>query len=1056
MKRALFAVVALFAAGILPMRGQGLQNTITGEVRDSTGAVVVNANITATNVATNVVTPVRTDETGGYTVLGLVVGEYTVKAEAPGMQAVVRSGVVVQANRAVRVDFMLPVGQVSESVDVKSSASDVIVRTEDAATGLVVSQQQVDNLPLKGRDFLSLVQIAPGANEAQAGNQNSLGRTQSMNLSVNGQRMFDNNYRLDGVSMIAGFVNGSTFVPSLEALQEISVQTGQYSAALGTYSGAQVDMIVKSGTNQFHGSAYDFLRNNDLNARQFFDQGAPPAFRFNQFGATLGGAVLLPKLYNGRNKTFFFFAYEGDRTRQHSTGKGTAASPLMRAGNFSELLPKTVIKDPYTGQPFPGNIIPAERIAPQALKLLQYIPLPNQPGLSLNFINTGSTVNDENQFFGRIDEKISDKDSLFFRVAVRDAHLKNVTINPNFGSLSYPTNQDFVLTETHLFSAAVVNEARLSYIRESVPTQTGREGTNIDPLRDFGIGGLNFSDPLIVGIPTAGISGYLGSGENFANPRLLFSSPAFQDSLFIQRNKHSIRVGGDFSRWRQDSYAVNASNQGQFNFTGQLSGNSFADFMLGLPFSTTKTDYLGEVSLHQKHASAYIQDDWRVRPNLTFNLGLRYEYAGSYTDLLGNARSFNWKTLSLFPDPGATAPLNDPSHGVAPRIGFAYNIGKTGTIIRGGYGIFFTQPTMANITLLYRNPPRNLSNTYTTNLASPNLTLGSGFLSTQLGGTAAPASLVSIPRDYGPGYAQSWTFNIQQKLPGNWVGEVGYVGSHTLHLDSAHTANTPPPGPGAVQPRRPLQQWGDIRIFGTDGVAYYEALQTRLQSAAWHGANVLASYTYSKCLDNKSSSATSQVGSDDAEPQNQANYIKAEKGRCAIDFRQQFHFHALYELPFGKHLHGAAAALFGNWQVSAGVALHSGPPFTIIQAGNTANTSRGTIRPNRIADGNLPSDQRTPQRWFDTGAFAAAPAFTYGNSGRGIIEGPGTKLVDFSLLKRFVIRERHIFDIRADAFNALNTPQFGIAGRTLGNPDFGQISTTAAARNIQLALHYAF
>lgn len=1056
MKRILCAVIALFATGASCVLAQGLQNLITGEVRDESRAVVVNATVTVTGVATNVSTVVRTDNSGGYTVLGLVVGEYVVKAEAAGMQVVINRGVVVQANKATRLDFTLPVGQISQSVDVKSSASEVIVRTEDAATGLVISQQQVDNLPLKGRDFLSMAQIAPGANEAQAGTQNALGRTQSMNLSVNGQRMFDNNYRLDGVSMISGFVNGSTFVPSLEALQEISVLTGQYSAALGTYSGAQVDMIVKSGTNQLHGSVYDYLRNNNLNARQFFDRGAPPAFHFNQFGATLGGPVVIPKVYNGRNKTFFFFAYEGDRIRQLSTGQGTAASAAMRNGDFSELLAKTVIKDPYTGQPFPGNVIPSSRIAPQAVKLMQYVPLPNLSGQSLNFINTGSAVDDESQYFGRIDEKISDKDSLFFRIAVRDAYLKSVTINPNFGSLSYPTNHNYVLSETRVFSATLINEARLSYVRESVPTQTGREGTNIDPLRDFGIGGLNFSDPLIVGIPSASISGYMGTGENFANPRLLFSSPSFQDSVFIQRNKHAIHIGGDFSRWRQDSYAVNASNQGQFSFTGQLSGNAFSDFVLGLPYSTTKTDYLGEVSLHQKHASAYIQDDWRIRSDLTLNLGVRYEYAGSYTDLLGNARNFDWTKLQLFPDPGTTAPLNNASHGIAPRFGFAYSLNKTGTVIRGGYGIFLTQPTMANLTLLYRNPPRNLSNTYTTNLTSPNLTLANGFVSSQLGGSTTPASLVSVPQDYGPGYAQTWTFNIQQKMGGNWVGEVGYVGSHTLHLDSAHTANTPPPGPGSVQSRRPLQQWGDIRVFGTDGVAYYDALQTRLQSTSWHGANVLASYTYSKCLDNKSSTSTSQVGTDDAEPQNQADYINGEKGRCAIDFRQQFHFHTVYELPFGKSLHGFGGALIRNWQVSAGVSLHSGGPFTTIEAGNTANTSRGTIRPNRIADGNLSSDQRTPQRWFDTGAFIAAPAYTYGNSGRGILGGPAAKLLDFSLVKRFAFGEHHHFELRADAFNALNTPQFGIPGRTLGNPDFGKISTTNPARNIQLALRYAF
>lgn len=365
MKWTRFLAIPLALLLISGLESQGLQNTITGLVQDSSGAVIANAIVTVTNVATNVATAVHTDVAGRYTVPGLVVGEYTVKAEAPGMQTVIRRGVVVQADRAQRVDLTLTVGSLAESVEVKSSASDVIVRTEDASTGMVVSAQQVNNLPLKGRDFVTLAQIAPGANEALPGVQNSLARTQSLNLSANGQRMFDNNYRLDGVSMISGYVNGSTFVPSLEALQEVSVQTGQYSAALGTYSGAQVDMVVKSGSNQPHGSAYEFLRNNDLNARQFFDRVSPPPYRFNQFGATLGGPLLVPKLYNGRNKTFFFFAYEGDRVRQLSTGQGTAASAAMRNGDFSQLLPATIIKDPYTGLPFPETSFPPTGLRPR-------------------------------------------------------------------------------------------------------------------------------------------------------------------------------------------------------------------------------------------------------------------------------------------------------------------------------------------------------------------------------------------------------------------------------------------------------------------------------------------------------------------------------------------------------------------------------------------------------------------------------------------------------------------------------------------------------------------
>lgn len=1035
---------------------QGLQNAIQGEVTDSTGAAVAGAGVTVTNNATGVVRSVSTDSAGQYSAPSLVIGEYTVRVAQPGMKAAVRTNIVVQADKAARVDFQLEIGDMSQSVEVKADISDVLLRTEDAATGIVVSQLQAENLPLKGRNFATLAQMAPGANEAQPGNQNSLGRTQPLNLSANGQRQFDNNYRLDGVSMISGYINGSTFVPSLEALQEVSVQTGQYSASMGLYSGAQVDMVVKSGTNQVHGSAYEFLRNNKLNARQFFDVSAPPPFRFNQFGATIGGPLFVPKLYNGKNRTFFFFAYQGDRTRRLSTGQGTAASAAMRRGDFSELLPGKVIRDPYTKQPFPGNIIPADRLAPQAQKLLAYVPLPNLPGRALNFINTGSNSNDENQYFGRLDHHLSSKDTIFFRAAVRDSRFQNVTINPNFGSFGFPTNQNHALTETHIFSPRLINEVRASYVRESVPTQTGREGSEIDPIRDFGITGLNYADPLIRGIPSAGVSGYMGTGENFANPRLLFSNPAVQDNLMLQLSKHSLRMGFEYFRWRQDVYAVNATHQGQFSFSGLLSGDAFADFILGLPSSTTKSNFLDRISLHQKHGSAYLQDDWRVTSRLTLNLGLRYEFAGSYKDLLGNARNFDWKTLSLFPEPGATSALNDPSHNFAPRFGLAYRL-RNSTVLRGGFGLFYTQPTVANVTLLYRNPPRNQQNTYNTNLDAPDLTLADGFRSAnQAAGSTVPPDLVTIPRDYGPGYAETWTFNIQQSLPGGWVAEAGYVGSHTLHLDNAHTENVPLPGAGNVQARRPIQQWGNIRVFGTDGVACYNGLQTRLQSSYWHNLNFLGSYTYSRCIDTKSSAATSAVGSEDSEPQNQYDRFAAERGRCIIDFQHQFKVHSVYEIPVSTRVPSALGLVFRHWQISAGVTLHSGSPFTIITAGNSANTSRGTIRANRLADGNLPTDQQTPLRWFDTSAFAAPPLYTFGNSGRGIIEGPGTKLLDLSITRRFIVREGHTLQVRGDFFNTTNTPQFGNPGRTVGNADFGRISSTGPAREVQLGLRYAF
>jgi hypothetical protein len=1025
---------------------QGLQNAVVGQTKDASGAVLPGVTVTVTNQGTGVERVTSTDPAGNYVVPSLVAGTYTVKAELSGFRTEVLRDVVVRTDAPARADFTLSVGQQTEIVEVTADAAAQILRTEDASLGVVIGEAQIDALPVKNRNFMALTQIVPGATEALVGNQNTLGRAQPLNLSVHGQRHFDNNIRLDGVSIIAGFVNASTFIPSLESLKEVSVQTGQYSAAYGMYSGAQVDMVVKSGQNEFHGNVFGNLRNDALNAKGYFDQGDKPPFSHGQYGATLGGPIK-------KNRTFFFVGWEGNRLRREATGLASAATDKMRAGDFSEL--STVIRDPYTRLPFPGNVIPANRLSTEAQRLLAYVPRANRAGLASNYFGTTTTDEDENQFFLRLDHQVSTRDSLFFRMAYRAADNHSVSLNPNFQSIGQPQNQNYVLGYTRIFSPRVVTEVKASFVRESSPNQTGREGSDIDPLRDFGISGLNFDEPLLRGIPNAGITGYLGTGETFANPKLLYRSPALQAHTMVNLARHSMRFGAEVFRRYQAFTTVNASNQGSFSFTGQLTGNAFADFILGLPARTDRIPFLLSSELKQDHLHAYVQDDWHVTSNLTLNLGLRYEYAGSYHDILGNTTNFDFDTLTFFPEPGTDGALNDASHDLAPRLGLTYRWGHD-TVIRGGYGHYLTQPTMANASLINRNPPRSRQDTFNTNLTSPDLTLANGFLEGRLAGTTVPPTLTTLPLDYGPGRARVWSASIQRQLPGHWVSEIGYVGSRTTGLDSSFTRNTPPPGPGAVQTRRPNPDYGDVRVFATEAEASYNGLNLRMQNADWHGLNVLSSYTFAKCIDTKSSPSTSTVGAEDQEPQDQLDRFDGQRGRCAIDFTHQFKFNAVYSIPFGNNLTGMAAALLKGWQLSAGVNLHTGPPFTVILSGNPANTSRGTIRPNLVGDPNLPAGERTPEQWFNTGAFVAPPAFTYGDSGRNIVVGPGTKLVDLGLRKSVRVHGAQTFEVRIDAYNAFNSPQLGIPGRVLGTPTFGRITTVGSPREVQLGLRYAF
>lgn len=1040
---ALVALLVVLPA--LPAAAQDLQTSVVGVVRDASGGVVPGVSVTATNRDTGVARTVVTDAEGNFLIPSLIAGPYTVAAELSGFKTAVRQNVPVQTGTAVRVEFALEVGAIGETVEVQAAADTRIFRTDDASLGAVMSESQVQGLPVKNRNFVALVQLVPGATEALEGNQNSLGRAQPLNFSVHGQRHFDNNIRLDGVSIIAGFANGSTFIPSLESLREVSVQTGQYGAAYGMYSGAQVDMVVKSGQNALHGSGFLYHRNDKLNARRYFDQSGPPPFDFNQFGATLGGPIV-------RGRTFFFAGYEGTRSDRNTTGTSTAATEAMRRGDFSALA--TTIRDPFTQQPFPGNVIPQNRLSPQAQALLAYIPTPTREGLSANYVGTSSSVQREHQYFGRVDHQLADSLSLFGRVAIRTAEINTIQLNPNFKSFGQPQNQNYVVGLTRAFSSRWLVDGRVSFVRESTPNQTGREGSDIDALRDFGIGGLNSEDPLLRGIPSAGISGYMGTGETFANPRLLYESPAVQVHTVLNLQGHSVRFGAEALRRRTDFYSVNARNQGSFSFTGLLSGNSFADFMLGLPDQTGRIPNLARVSLRQPHFQAYVQDDWRIGARLTVNLGVRYEFAGSTEDALGIARNLNRETLQLFPEPGATAPLHDSHHDLAPRLSATYRLNDA-TVVRGGYGHYITQPTMANIALMFRNPPFNREDVFNTVRTNPTLTLANGFPEGSLAGSSSTPTITTVAQDYGPGTARAWSANIQRRLPGGWVAEAGYVGSKTVDLDYAWSYNTPPPGPGAVQARRPNPAFGDIRVFDTDAEAEYNGLQLRAQNLDFYGMNLLGTYTWSHCNDTRSSPATSTVGSEDQEPQNQNDRFDGEWGRCAIDFRHVLKLNAVYRLPAGDALLAAARAILGGWQLGASVNVHTGGPFNVIVAGNPANTSRGTIRPNLSGDPNLPSDQRTIEQWFNTSAFSAPAPFTFGTSPRNAVEGPGRALVDLNLQKRIAFGARAV-ELRLDVFNALNKAQFNAPGRVFGNPTFGRITSTGPAREVQIGARFVF
>jgi hypothetical protein len=1079
----ILTLLALTAAAQLPTA------KITGIVTDTTGANVVGADVEAQNTATGIVSKTVTNESGDYTFPVLSPGHYALLVRKAGFESINRSGIELVVSQVARIDFSLKVGSTQETVEVKAAIP--LLDNATASLGQVIDTRAVSDLPLNGRNFLQLAKLSTGVLETKQGDRTKDGG----GFIANGVRAQLNNFLLDGVdnnSKVLDQQNSSPVAvqPSVDAVQEFKVETNNYSAEYGYSAGAVVNASLKGGGNQIHGDAFEFLRNNVFDARNYFASPTQPkpVLQRNQYGGTLGGPIV-------KNRAFLFGSFEQTRENDGITYVTTVPTAAMKTGNFTG---QPAIFDPnttmslgggaYKRTQFTGNQIPGSQFDPAAAKLLALFPAPTSPGAANNYTVSPTENIKTNRFDFRHDLQLSEKDNLFARYSyfTYDYRYPGPFEAPLIGSTTFQnsvkatTGNAAGLGETHSFSPRVVNEFRAGYNRiQDVLTPFVQD--YIDD--QYGLGGIP-RQPGVAGLPSITISGTTTIGEASFLPNSKISETAtLQDNLSFQAGNHSLKFGGSY-RFVRSWFAISSNARGNYTFNGGFTqnpqnrgatGSGLADFMLGIP-STGSISNFTQGDLRYRYWGGFIQDDWKATSKLTINAGLRYELWTQPVERHNNQANFylaDRKLAYAFNNVPAGVPasavenvpldidtrsLLKTSHtNFAPRLGFAYQAAPS-LVVRGGAGIFYADsPFVGASGRLVANPPYAIANSYATDNITPILGLSTGF---PAGAVTAvnfnSTNLVTFAPDLQNGSVYHWSMGAQ-KQAGQYVFDVNYVGTRAVKLPLGYNANQALAGPGSVASRRPYQGFNDITQQISMGYSRYNALEARAERRYSNGLSLLVSYTYSKSLDNGGEQLVGDLSL------RNVNNVDQEYSLSTGDMRHRFVSSVLYDLPFGHGRRFDIAnpllnAVAGGWQVNTIVTVHSGQPFTPLLGVSSANT--GAARPSVLRDGNLPSDQRTVQNWFDKTAFYSPAQYLYGDAGRDILIAPGAANVDFSTFKRFSLarlREATELQVRAEFFNFFNHPQFGVPNNRVDIAQGASITTLSTPmRQMQFGVKLLF
>ena len=1025
------------------------QSALVGTVTDAAGLAVPGAAVVAVNLGTKDTYSAITNSEGHYQIQFARPGKYEITISVTGFTTFTTTGVELATNQVKRTNATLQVGALSEAVSVEAQSQ--MLNTDRATISATVGERAIVELPVRQRNVWSLASSTPGV---------LTGLNSDIGLSFRGagQREIQNSLSLDGINASANLLAMTSMRPIAEAVTEVQVQTGSTSAEYGAYLGVHINVVTKSGTNAFHGSVFDFVEDDSLDERGYFENPANPKNPRNrkQFGAELDGPLTVPGLYNGRDKTFFMISYEGVRAEAISSPFASVPTDLMRQGNFSEV--STEIKNPFTGEPFPGNIIPQSMLSPTAINLLQYYPKANRAGTANNLQTPIANEEKIDQFLGRLDHNIGNKVRLSLRY---NWHKSNVT-NPLNAAIPVTVvtqprvNKNWLLGYTHTLSPNLYNDFRIGYHRIDFDTLNPfAVSGQTDAGSSLGIpgfdGDVKYNNP---GIPSISIGNFNGIGAGGTNWNQFDKTFQVSDVLSYVRGNHNIRAGFDLRRLETGRRAANDA-RGLFNFTGDMTRYSVADFMLGLPRTVIPpTDQIqGDVGGWRN--GFFINDVWQATRNLTLSLGLRYElntpvqtFAG-YASML--AEDFETIIPSSFPAEGFE--FHEPNHSdFAPRLGATYRLGEK-TVLRAGFGIYYNPNQMNSFTFLTNNPPLAAVTTYTSDSNNPTLSFDHPF---GVVGPAGRPDMISPTRHLPNARKDQWSFDIQRELGWDMALDLQYVGSNTSHLDRSFFNNTPQPGPGAVDPRRPSQKFRSRRIIQNDLIADYDAVSIILHKRMRHGLQADLHYTWSRTRD----MATHSNGGG----QTMNNYdIWADYGPALWDIPHRFVASYLYELPFFKNSSKSLLKyILADWQISGVTTIQSGTPVNITFAADRANIGiSGLQRPNLVGPvpelncqpntaGTTDLARRELINCYDASAFALPDQFTFGNAPRNVLRGPKFSQTDLSLMKTLPFGNSVRLQVRMEVYNLFNQVNYMNPGASFGAASFGRITAANPMRQIQI------
>ena len=1051
--RATCSAILLFSLCAGTLVAQVTSSSISGRVFDPSGRVIRQAQVTLEDQLHSFARTLITDEAGGYSFIGLAPAVYTIRAEAPGFDELKRLDVALEVDSALDLDFHLKVGGPKTQVEVGAPAS--TLQSETASVGAVIDQDFVATLPLNQRDFLQLAFLAPGVFPPVEGSQ--LSSNGSYSMEVNGGREESNNFLLDGVDNNDPYISGYVVEPPVDSVQEFKMVTSSYDAEYGRSGAGQINIITRRGTNDFHATAYEYLRNKVLDSRNYFDGAGfikAPYIR-NQFGAGAGGPLR-------KDKTFFFANTDFFRRREGASQQAVVPTVAERAGNLSAL--GTTIINPLTGLPMNPAAIP---ISPLSADILKLYPQPNLTGSVNNYLGQPVEPDDRTENSFRGDHQISPHDELTLRYSQGIVNLfqpypEGVSTTgavPGFGDYDSDHTHNAMIREQHSFGANAINSAVLGFNRFSRDFLPQNYNENVGQL--WGVSWLNLP-ARDYGYPTISVTGFSQVGDDFAFPNLRHTNTyEAADSFTILHGRNTFSLGADIRKLQLNGH-LDELARGSITFSGAITGSPLADLLLGYPTLGIQAQVNNSIRLRSMSYDTYIQDEWKVRQNLVVSLGGRYEFNSPATDPYNDMSELDLKTgqiVQVGTNGVSDSGISPDYKNFAPRVGIAWNI-VPNFVLRAGYGDFYDAGMFIIGSTAYFNPPQFVLNVFFPSAAGL-LTLNNPFPSNA--GYTPPASLsVLSPKIITP-YMQQWNLSAEQAIGKRGTLSLSYVGSTGSHLIRVSDLNQPSlSSTGSqdnLQSRRPYPQYSAIFDAETEGASNFNALEVHYKGQVAPGVSLWGAYTFSHSLDGQSAFLGDVA--DPNFPQN-SHDVAAEHGPSSFDMRNRFVAAYVVSLPHNNRW-------TRNTDLQGIVTAESGQPFTpTLSPGddnsNTGNSGQqaGTDRPNVIGNPNAAVNPvtkartRTTDEWFNTAAFAVAPPNTFGDAGRNSLIGPDYSSFDLSLSRRFTLHDRTTATFEAQSFNLLNHPSYSLPNPYADQASFGTISSATDPRQLQFALRLAF